>query len=203
MSIIERLNELRNHGGKALTRGLSDETLLRFAALDKRLEEAVEAAHESFLRLREEEPEILAMDEEGQIQAIQEGYVNFYPDDAINPYVSLAGNGPWVVSMKGAVLYDTGGYGMLGFGHSPQQVLDAMNQRHVMANVMTPNLSQTYLVDRLRREIGHTRGSCPFERFVCMNSGSEAVAVGARLADINTKLMTDPGGRHEIGRAHV
>jgi acetylornithine/succinyldiaminopimelate/putrescine aminotransferase len=29
-----------------------------------------------------------------------------------------------------------------------------------------------------------------------MNSGSEAVAVGARLSDINAKLMTDPGGRY-------
>jgi acetylornithine/succinyldiaminopimelate/putrescine aminotransferase len=29
-----------------------------------------------------------------------------------------------------------------------------------------------------------------------MNSGSESVAVGARIADINTKLMTDPGGRY-------
>jgi len=61
---------------------------------------------------------------------------------------------------------------------------------------MTPNLSQKYLIELLRKEIGHTRGGCPFNRFLCMNSGSEAVAVGARLADINTKLMTDPGGRY-------
>jgi acetylornithine/succinyldiaminopimelate/putrescine aminotransferase len=187
---------MRNHGGTALTNGLSDDTLLRFAQNDDRLVEAVDSAHAGFLRLRQDEPEFLAMGEEEQIRHIQGGYVNFYPDDAVNPYVSLAGNGPWLVTVKGAVLYDAGGYGMLGFGHSPEKVLAAMNQRHVMANVMTPNLSQKYLVDRLRREIGHTRGNCPFDRFICVNSGSESVAVGARLSDINAKLMTDPGGRY-------
>jgi acetylornithine/succinyldiaminopimelate/putrescine aminotransferase len=187
---------MRNHGGPVLTAGLSDDTLMRFAQRDERLVEAIESAHEAFLELRQKEPDFLAMSEEDQIQYIQGGYVNFYPDDAVNPYVSLAGNGPWLVTVKGAVLFDTGGYGMLGFGHSPETILSAMNQRHVMANVMTPNLSQKYLDDRLRREIGHTRGHCPFDRFICMNSGSESVTVGARLSDINAKLMTDPGGRY-------
>mgnify|MGYP000665200543 CR=1 FL=1 len=50
--------------------------------------------------------------------------------------------------------------------------------------------------ERLRREIGHTRGGCPFDRFICVNSGSESVTVGARLSDINAKIMTDPGGRY-------
>ena len=196
MSTIELLNVLRNHGGPALTKGLSDEVLVQFSERDERLSEAVREAHASFSQLLVDEPELLAMDEETQIREIQDGFVNFYADDAINPYVSLAGNGPWIVSLKGAVLYDTGGYGMLGFGHSPDNVLKSMNRRHVMANVMTPNLSQKYLVELLRKEIGHTRGACPFNRFLCVNSGSEAVAVGARFSDINAKLMTDPGGRY-------
>ena len=193
---LDRLNEMRNHGGAAITTGLSDDVLQRFSHHDERLGEVVETAHAAFLRLCEEEADLLALDEAGQIEAIQNGYVNFYPDDAINPYVSLDGNGPWIVTLKGAVLYDTGGYGMLGFGHAPEKVLQAMNQRHVMANIMTPNLSQKYLVERLRREIGHARGHCPFDRFICMNSGSESVTVGARISDINAKLMTDPGGRY-------
>jgi acetylornithine/succinyldiaminopimelate/putrescine aminotransferase len=196
MSIIDRLNEMRNHGGAALTKGLSDDILLSFAQQDSRLSEAVASAHSLFLKLSAEEPGLLAMDEESQVREIQQGFINFYPDDAVNQYVSLAGNGPWIVSIKGAVLFDTGGYGMLGFGHAPEKILQAMNQSHVMANIMTPNLSQKHLVERLRREIGHTRGDCPFDRFICMNSGSEAVAVGARLSDINAKLMTDPGGRY-------
>ena len=196
MSLIELLNEMRNHGGMAPTHGLSDKVILRFAEHDERLGDVVREAHSRFRQLLEDEPVLMAMDEKSQIAEIQEGYVNFYADDAINPYVSLAGNGPWIVSMKGAVLYDCGGYGMLGFGHSPERILERMNQRHVMANIMSPNLSQKYLVDLLRKEIGHTRGECPFERFLCMNSGSEAVTVGARLSDINAKTMTDPGGRY-------
>jgi hypothetical protein len=34
-----------------------------------------------------------------------------------------------VVTLKGAVLYDAGGYGMLGFGHTPDTVLAAMAAR--------------------------------------------------------------------------
>jgi len=196
MSIIELLNEMRSHGGPALTTGLTNDVLVRFAERDERLREVIGEAHSAFKDLLDVEPELLAMEEEKQILEIQDGFVNFYPDDAINPYVSLAGNGPWIVTLKGAVLYDTGGYGMLGFGHSPENVLKSMNKRHVMANVMTPNLSQKYLIELLRKEIGHTRGECPYERFLCVNSGSESVTVGARLADINTKLMTDPGGRY-------
>jgi len=94
------------------------------------------------------------------------------------------------------VLYDAGGYGMLGFGHNPLPVLEAINQPHLMANIMTPQLSQKKFTNRLRREIGHSRGGCPFERFLCMNSGSEAVTVAARISDVNAKLMTDPGGRY-------
>lgn len=203
MSIIERLNEMQNHGGEALTRGLPDDVITRFAQTDEKLVDAINTAHTEFLRLLEDEPEIMAMDEASQIAEIQAGFVNFYNDDAINPYVSLSGNGPWVVSMKGAVLYDTGGYGMMGLGHAPEAILAAMNQRHPMANIMTPNLSQKYLVDLLRQEIGHTRGSCPYERFLCMNSGSEAVAVGARISDINAKQMTDPGGRYAHKTIHI
>jgi len=203
MSIFERLNTMRNHGGEALTKGLSDDVLTRFTDRDERLCEAIREAYSRFELLLNDEPELLAMDEKSQIQEIQNGYVNFYADDAISQYVSLAGNGPWIVSMKGAVLYDTGGYGMLGFGHSPEKVLKSMNQRHVMANIMTPNLSQKRLVDLLRKEIGHTRGECPFDRFLCVNSGSESVTVGARLADINTKLMTDPGGRYANRKTRI
>ena len=79
-------------------------------------------------------------------------------DDAVNPFVALTGRGPWIITLKGAVLFDAGGYGMLGFGHAPANVLNVMKRRHIMANIMTPNLSQKHLVDCLRREIGHRRG---------------------------------------------
>ena len=84
---------------------------------------------------------------------------------------------------------------MLGFGHAPERIIQAMSQPHVMANVMTPSFSHLSLVEALRREIGHRREQgCPFERFLCMNSGSESVTVAGRIADIHAKTMTDPGG---------
>jgi acetylornithine/succinyldiaminopimelate/putrescine aminotransferase len=196
MSIIERLHAMRNFGGEPLTRGLPDDVIEQFAERDPRLGEAVEVAHAEFLTLCEERPDLLALDELSQIEEIQSDFVNFYADDAINPYVGLAGRGPWLVTLKGAILYDAGGYGMLGFGHNPVAVLQVLNQPHLMANIMTPQVSQKKFTNRLRRELGHTRGGCPFHSFLCMNSGSEAVTVGARISDINAKLMTDPGGRY-------
>ena len=196
MSIIERLHAMRNYGGEALTVGLPEDVILRFAEKDPRLGEAVDVAYAEFQWLCEERPDLLALDEASQIREIQSDFVNFYADDAVNPYVGLAGRGPWMVTLKGAILYDTGGYGMLGFGHNPVAVMEAINQPHLMANIMTPQVSQKKFTNRMRREIGHTRGGCPFSSFLCMNSGSEAVTVGARISDINAKLMTDPGGRY-------
>ncbi|MEO8162015.1 MAG: aminotransferase class III-fold pyridoxal phosphate-dependent enzyme, partial [Arenimonas sp.] len=121
----------------------------------------------------------------------------FYPDDAVNPYVALSARGPWVVTLKGAVLHDSGGYGMLGFGHSPPAALDAMAKPQVMANVMSPNLAQLRLSRALRAEIGHTRaGGCPYPKFLCLNSGSESVTLAGRIADVNAKIHTDVGGAH-------
>ena len=119
--------------------------------------------------------ELLDLDEDAQMRAVQAGFVNFYADDAVNPYVALAARGPWVVTLKGAVLYDSGGYGMLGFGHTPDAVLEAMAKPQAMANIMTPSLSQLRFDRALRKEIGHSRGGCPYAKFLCLNSGSESV----------------------------
>jgi acetylornithine/succinyldiaminopimelate/putrescine aminotransferase len=115
----------------------------------------------------------------------------------VNPYVALAARGPWVVTLKGAVLHDSGGYGMLGFGHTPEAILATMARPQVLANVMTPSLSQLRVVRALRAEIGHSRGGhCPYVRFMCLNSGSESVSLAGRIADVNAKLQTEPGARH-------
>lgn len=196
-SVLESLKMLREFGPAANTTGLADAIIVKFARLDSKLPEAVKAAVDEFHKLREEEPDLLTMDEDAQINEIQAGFLNFYREDAVNPYVALAARGPWVVTLKGAVVHDSAGYGMLGFGHAPPAVLEAMNGKQVMANVMTPNVSQKRLYEALCREIGHTRpGGCPMDRFLCLNSGSEAVGLAARISDINAKTMTDPGGRH-------
>jgi len=196
MSILAKLKVLRSRKGKVLTTGLSDAEIERFAVLDAALPEAVEAAVQAWQELERAWPEFVDMDEDEQRHQAQQGLVNFYPADCVVPFVSLAARGPWIVSVKGAVLYDCGGYGMLGFGHAPAFALDAMNRQQVMANVMTPNLSQRQLVDALKAEIGHRRADRPFQDFICLNSGSEAVTLAARISDINAKLQTDPGGEH-------
>ena len=195
MSLIAKLDELRHHGGAARTPGLPDAVIERFAGNDPALAAAIDEAHALYLKLREEMPDLLKLDEAEQLARVQADYINFYPNDAINPYVALAARGPWIVTLKGAVIHDVGGYGMLGLGHAPQAVIDALAGHQVMANVMTPNLSQLRFADALKREIGQTRGGSPYAKFFCLNSGSEAVTLACRMADVNSKLLTDPGAR--------
>ena len=196
MALTDALAPLRAHTGQRLTRGLDDATVERLAKGHPDLAAVIEAAAAEHARLKDEFAELFDLDEAEQLRAVQAGYVNFYADDAVNPYIALAARGPWVVTLNGAVLYDAGGYGMLGFGHTPAAVLDAMARPQVMANIMTPSLSQLRFDRALRKEIGHSRGGCPFAKFLCLNSGSESVGLAARIADINSKLMTDPDGRH-------
>ncbi|GGD57607.1 aminotransferase class III-fold pyridoxal phosphate-dependent enzyme [Pseudoxanthomonas indica] len=196
MARIELLAHLRAHSGRRVTTGLDDDTVRRLAAGHPDLGAAIEAAAHEYDRVKDEFADLLNLDEAAQLHAVQAGYVNFYADDAVNPYVALAARGPWVITLKGAVLYDAGGYGMLGFGHTPEAVLAAMSKPQVMANIMTPSLSQLRFDRALRQEIGHSRGGCPYARFLCLNSGSESVGLAARIADINSKLQTDPGAPH-------
>jgi acetylornithine/succinyldiaminopimelate/putrescine aminotransferase len=195
---LQALDVLRRHGGKIRTRGLDDATIERFAAGHAELREAIAAASEAFAALCAD-PQyaaLLAMDEEAQLKTVQSGFINFYPEDAVNPYVALTARGPWIVTLKGAVIHDSGGYGMLPFGHTPAKVIEAMGKPQAMANIMTPNLSQLRMSNALRAEIGHTRGGSPYTNFLCLNSGSESVSLAGRIADVNTKLMTDPGAHH-------
>lgn len=195
---LSRLEEMRNTGGDALSQGLDDDALLRHLETDASLATAIERAYANWTELKSTDADLLELDEASQAAKIQAGIINFYAADAVNPYVAIAAQGPWIVSMKGAVIYDCGGYGMLGLGHVPEAVLATMNQPHVMANIMTPNISQMRFIKQLRKEIGHSRsGGTPFENFLCLNSGSESVSVASRLADINSKELTDPGARYE------
>ena len=199
-NMLEHLKEIRrlSNGSSAQTTGLSDEIIRRFCILDNQLVQAIEEASLIFTNLIDEVGlEYLAQDEAILVSSVQSDYINFYSAATINPYVAIAARGPWVITSKGAVLHDNGSYGMLGGGHGPDAVIEAMSQNWVMANVMTPSFSQQRLSNRLRNELGHTRGECPFSKFICMNSGSESVAVSLRIADVNANRLTGAGGRHE------
>src|SRR5207342_2701142 len=125
-ALLAPLAPLRAHAGTRRTQGLDEVTLQRFAARHPDLADAIAAAAAEYTRVAAEFPDLLDMDEDAQIRAVQSGYVNFYSMDAVNPYIALAARGPWVVTLKGAVLHDSGGYGMLGLGHTPKAVLEAM-----------------------------------------------------------------------------
>ncbi len=196
MNALQKLNIMRQAGGSRRTVGLADATIERFLKSDPLLAQAIEEGFAVFESARAEFPQLVGLDESAQLREVQAGYINFYAADAVNPYVAVSGRGPWVVTLKGSVVHDSGGYGMLGAGHAPQEIIDAMARPQVMANIMTPSLSHLRLDQALRREIGHTRGGCPYTRFLCLNSGSESVTLAGRLADVHTKLMTDPGGAH-------
>jgi len=192
------LADIRSHSGTPRTVGLSDSVIADFADRDATLSRAIAEAHEAHISLRAEVGgATLMLNESELVEKLQEDYINFYKPETVNPYIPIAARGPWVITAHGRVLHDNGGYGMLGGGHGPDPIMQAMGKNWVMANVMTPSFSQKRLADALRKEIGHTRGGCPFSRFVCLNSGSESVTIGMRIADVNANQLTGPGGRHE------
>jgi len=194
---LSKLLDIRENSGEPDTTGILDSEIISFVSLDKKLSIAIDEAHSYHLKLRKEMGTILLMNEKKLVEELQSGYINFYAPATVNPYVAIAGKGPWIITAYGAVLHDNGGYGMLGAGHGPEKVIDTMSENWVMANVMTPSFSQRRLVERLRKELGHTRGDCPFSHFICMNSGSESVTVSLRIADANSNILTSPGSRHE------
>ena len=195
---LELLHHIRSVVGTIDTPGLSDDEIVTFLTSDSTLERAIEEAHLRHQHMANEYPDLyVGSAETDLITTLQEGFVNFYNPATVNPYVALAARGPWIVTSHGAVVHDNGGYGMLGAGHGPDHVIESMADNWVMANVMTASFSQKRLDERLRKELGHTRGWCPFEKFICMNSGSESVTVSLRIADVNAKLMTQKGGKHE------
>eukprot|EP00873_Tetraselmis_striata_P043103 jgi/Tetstr1/463367/TSEL_008289.t1 len=164
---------------------------------------AISEALTEHRRLRQQQPwkQLLQGDEADMLVVMSKDFENFYADDALQPYIPIAGLGPWVVTAYGAVIHDNGGYGMLGLGQNPPSVLEALSRKQVMANIMTPSLSQAVFGQAMRKEVGHTRDVCPYQSFVCLNSGSEAVSFALRVADIHAKQQTHDGphaDRHSI-----
>ncbi|MCB0336608.1 MAG: hypothetical protein KDD62_09885, partial [Bdellovibrionales bacterium] len=176
---LDVLHKLRKHSGIKTTHGLSNEVIESFLAKGSALAVAIEQAHDVFQSLSDNEREMCSLPESELIHKLQDGILNFYPSTAVLPFVPLAAQGPWMVTTHGAVVYDTGGYGMLGLGHNPDKVLAAMSEECVMANVMSASFWQYRFLEMLRARIGFTRPEreCPYEKFVCMNSGSEAMSV--------------------------
>jgi acetylornithine/succinyldiaminopimelate/putrescine aminotransferase len=195
-SPMETLNAIRKVAGNRQTTGIDDAAIARFIELDPSLVAAIQDAGRVHAELMTEFADLLKGDETAATAALQADFINFYPANTVNPYISMAASGPWIVTSHGAVIHDNGGYGMLGAGHSPRPIMEVMGDTHVMANVMTANFTQKRFSNLLKAEIGQTRGSCPFSKFICVNSGSESVTVACRIADVNAKKQTESTGRH-------
>ena len=152
--VLAQLAEIRNNTGNKKTVGLKDEIITRFSSKDQNLIRAISEASEVHKQhLDEFGEEYMMMDESDLITHLQSDYVNFYAPATVNPYVAIAARGPWIVTSHGAVLHDNGGYGMLGGGHGPDDVIGAMSKNWVMANVMTASFSQKRLAEALRKEV--------------------------------------------------
>ena len=108
---------------------------------DSNLVSAINEAHERHSALIEEVgAATLMLEESNLIEKLREDFVNFYKPETVNPYIPIAARGPWIITAHGRVIHDNGGYGMLGAGHGPQEIIEAMSDNWVMANVMTRRL---------------------------------------------------------------
>ena len=114
------------------------------------------------------------------IKTIQEGYTNFYHPNSIQPYIPIAAAGPWILTNDDKIIYDTGGYGMLGLGHNPKELKEILNKDQVMANIMTPSISQYIFRNKINKLINPG-----YQSIMCLNSGSEANTLAMRIANIH------------------
>ena len=115
-------------------------------------------------------------------EELQKGYLNFYDKRYVQPYVPIMASGPWILTNENKIIYDCGGYGMLGLGHNPDSILKALSKQQVMANIMTPNESQKNFKDTIDKEIKPS-----YDKIVCLNSGSEVNTLAMRIANIHSE----------------
>jgi acetylornithine/succinyldiaminopimelate/putrescine aminotransferase len=196
MTPLEQLDDIAWSCPARAVDGLPREVVEEFLRRDPALQSAIDAAHRAFDQLRHTHPILLTLPEDRQVASLVDGFVGFYDESATNPYVPLAGRGPWVVTTGGAVIHDSGGYGMLAFGHAPSPVIDALTASHIMANVMTANLEQQRFIAAVNNEIGHTRADCKpvYHKYACLASGSEIVGLAMRISDTRAKTEAERRG---------
>ena len=195
----QKLEEIAKRTKNRLVDGLDKNVVYELLEEDDLLAQCVDEAYDSFQVLQRQYPSFFDLSDEEKIKKIQKNIVNFYSPETVNPYIPLSAKGPWVVTTGGAVVHDSGGYGMLGFGHQPESILPAVTERKdVMANVMTPSFAQFELCDLLLKEIGHSRKKnkeASLEKFVFLNSGSEASGFALRVTDAKALnlMQKEPG----------
>ena len=132
------------------------------------------------------------IDSKNPTKLLHKNITNFYSQKAIKPYIPIASCGPWIITSDNKIVYDVGGYGMLGLGHNNPKILNILSQPQTMANIMTPNFSHGILLDYLYKEIGSTRkDDLSYESFMYLNSGSEVNELAFRIADGHAKTISE------------
>ena len=126
---------------------------------------------------------------------LQKGYLNFYEHSTISPFVPKGSFGPWIITTDDKVIYDVGGYGMVGLGHNNTKILRELGKPQTMANIMTPSISQKKFF-----EIFQIKTNNKYYKIACLNSGSEANTFACRLA--NTHNEQKPVLVHLEGSFH-
>ena len=188
------INKIRSQHKHKAQSSLSDEVIKSFIASDINLREAITQAEINFNSIMKENPEYLELEESELVQFLGKSVFNMYSPLSTFPYVPLAAKGPWIVTFHGGVVYDLGGYGMLGFGHNPDFLNKTLAKPQVMANFKTRSFSQSNFIEKIKSKI--RKGNCPYKHFAYLNSGSEAVALAARVAEINGKNLTDKNAKY-------
>ena len=200
MNELSKLKAISAESMSPLTSGLDEESLKNFIETDPLLCACIESAYQEYFLLKKKFPELFKLSDQKKINTLQKDFINFYPPETVNPYIPLAAKGPWIVTTSGAVIHDSGGYGMLGFGHGPSRIIEAMSkENHVMANIMTPSLKQYELEQLLKQEIGHSRkdhSKHKLGKFVCLNSGSESVGLALRITDARVMQEQSKSVKH-------
>lgn len=179
---MNKLKPFKSIGGI----GIPDQFLNNFSN-DNNLKKAINRALPALYRIKKNGIKL-------KNTTIQKDILNFYDNNSVVPYSPLAAQGPWIIEKNGSILYDVGGYGMLGFGHCPEWALKVLKKPHVMANLMTPNNIHYDFVEEIKTKIGVNRidKKCPYSHFTFLNSGSEAMDFSLRLSDINRNDTIKP-----------
>ena len=98
----------------------------------------------------------------------------------LTPYNPIQANGPWILTNENKLIYDVGGYGMLGFGHNKDELIKSIGKEYVMANIMTPSIYQLKFSEKFMEETNNK-----YKKIMMLNSGSEINSLAFRISNVN------------------
>lgn len=113
-------------------------------------------------------------------EPLQKNFLSFYDEKKCTPFVPIQAKGPWILTNENKIIYDVGGYGMLGFGHNKEELLNSIGKEYVMANIMTPSYYQLKFSEKFMSETKNK-----YKKIMMLNSGSEINSLAFRISNVN------------------